>query len=777
MKDFHIVIVSWNVERLLERCLRSLPDACRGLDWECIVVDNASQDGTVSMIQRLSQTMPQIRLIANDQNLGFAKACNQGADFRLNGRDESRPYRYLLFLNPDTFCYPDSLTRFVRLADDRPRAGIFGPKLVNPNGTTQPSVRRFPDVWSQIGPRLRIFQRYFAGDVAFDEEQSVNQVMGACFLVRRECWDAIGPFDERFFIWFEEVDRCKTAISKGWEVRYLPQIHIVHHGGESFAQVFNPKKQRYYNDSLIAYFEKWHPGWRVLALKFLAFAALVEAWTIEIFRRPVVAWSLFVVALELISALTIFHPIANSIATFILGVLVMLLAWKKPVAALGILLIELLIGSKGQLLQFGAWPATISVRIVITGMFLLGWAISIVQKKRWRDILHASRAHTQYLALALLIVYAFARGAGLGNGSRVLSDGNAWLYWIALLPILDVVRAHRTQIRRTLVPIFFVGIFWLACKTLGLEYLFSHGFSSFSPQAYLWVRRTGIGEVTHVIGNAFRIFMQSYVYTTAAWILAVAWWMGERNGGDDGRAQTAKSRAVSSLAWGVMCAATFLLAISLSRSFWIGTSAGFITLLVMLSRERVEWWKRLWGPISAKIAAFLLVGIVLAFPVPPMKTASLFDLFGSRVTLEEAAVVSRWRLLPMLIKKIAEHPILGSGFGATVTYQTHDPRILKEHSDGRYTTYAFEWGWLEHWVKFGILGIPVMCWILISLGRRLRRTNEPLWLRAGAVSSLVALASLHFFTPYLNHPLGFLFIFVGEGIIIAARKLELTRKF
>ena len=81
-------------------------------------------------------------------------------------------------------------------------------------------------------------------------------------------------------------------------------------------------------------------------------------------------------------------------------------------------------------------------------------------------------------------------------------------------------------------------------------------------------------------------------------------------------------------------------------------------------------------------------------------------------------------------------------------------------------TYAFEWGWLEHWIKFGIFGIPVMFWILISLGRRLWKSDEPLWMRAGAVSSLIALGTLHLFTPYLNHPLGFLYIFVGEGIVV-----------
>ena len=159
---------------------------------------------------------------------------------------------------------------------------------------------------------------------------------------------------------------------------------------------------------------------------------------------------------------------------------------------------------------------------------------------------------------------------------------------------------------------------------------------------------------------------------------------------------------------------------------------------------------------------------VIAFPIPHVNVASLLDLFGSRTNLEEAAAASRWNLLPILWHKIEEHPILGSGFGATVTYKSEDPRILAQNPNGMYTTYAFEWGWLEHWVKFGIIGIPLILFLLCSLAWRLWKLDEPVWLRATAVSSLVALGVVHVFTPYLNHPLGFLFFFVGEGMILSS---------
>jgi hypothetical protein len=107
-----------------------------------------------------------------------------------------------------------------------------------------------------------------------------------------------------------------------------------------------------------------------------------------------------------------------------------------------------------------------------------------------------------------------------------------------------------------------------------------------------------------------------------------------------------------------------------------------------------------------------------------------------------------------------------------VTYDTLDPRLVEQGLATGYTTYAFEWGWLDHWLKLGLLGIPVMAWVLWSLGQRTWRSSEPDWLRTGAVASLVALAALHVFTPYLNHPLGFLFLLVGEGMVSSGKDRE-----
>ncbi len=786
MKDLRIVIVSWNVEKLLDRCLRSLPDACGSLDWECVAVDNASSDDSATMVRgvisqsRGEETSPlQVRLITNAQNLGFAKACNIGA----RGADA----KYVLFLNPDTECPKGSLEKLVKEADKHPGVGIIGPKLLYPDGSPQPSVRRFPGVWDQLAivlkishlfPQLASLKKYFAKDLDADKEQSVDQVMGACFLVRKELIDQKLGFDERYFIWMEEVDFCKTIKEKGWEVLYVPSVSVIHHLGQSFAQEFQVKRQRMFTASLTAYFQKWHAGWQSGVIRTAAPIGVGIVWIANQLKNPFVFWSVFTVLMEAASALTIFHPVANSVIAFALGILVLLLAWKKPVPAVGILLLELLIGSKGQILQFGFWPVTTSVRIIMTGAFLAGWSMNIIQARRWKDVRHLLRGRYQYGVLYLLIGYAVLVGIDLKNGSSVLKDANAWMDWLLLFPVLDVVAKHRDQIKKQIAPIFAVGVLWLAVKTLGLEYLFSHGFKSIAPDAYLWVRRTGVAEVTLVVANAFRIFMQSYVYATAgvlfggSWLLASEDAAGDASGNffvpmDIGIKKVSRAVGPAAIAWLVVCASVVILGISLSRSFWIGTAIGGLMLLLVLSAHRVAWWKKLLSPISAAIAGVVLMGVVLAFPIPRVSVASLGDLFGSRTDVtNEAAAASRWNLMPVLWHKILEHPILGSGFGATVTYLSKDPRIIAQTGTGEYTTYAFEWGWIEHWIKFGILGIPMILWLLLSLGARMWKTKTALWFRAGFISSLIALAVLHFFTPYLNHPLGFLYFFVGEAIIV-----------
>jgi len=776
MKDLRIVIVSWNVSDLLGKCLASLPKACAGLEWECVVVDNASKDDSVKIAEDVgarfigSNGRPQLRIIKNFENLGFAKGCNLGAA----GADA----RYILFLNPDTESPPDSLAKLVRLADERPQAGILGPKLIYPDGRIQKSVRRFPTVWDQAAIVLKLshcmpwlpgLKRYFGADIDLDKEQAVDQVMGACFLVRKELIDQKLGYDERYFIWMEEVDFCRTAKEHGWEVRYLPQVSVVHHLGMSFAKEFHPQRQKYYLTSLKKYFAKWHPGWRTRLINCLSPVGMATVWGVNLVSSKYFAWIAGLIAAELVSLIAYTQPAVMTTACAMAGLVVLWLAWKYPPAALSILFLELLTGSKGYLLwlQFGSQQ--ISLRIVIFVAFLVGWAANATKHRAWRGSADLIRGRWHYAALAALVMFAFSNGILNGNQEFLYADANAWLDLVLLAPVLDIAKRFPKELRQTIPLVAVVGLVWTAVKTFAVEYVSAHGLDT-GRYVYLWIRKTGVGEVTRITGNAWRVFFQSHVFFIAAWLLAAAWMIFAQKGPltplrsvqDDGKSEHFR------VAWWMMAASVFIIGISLSRSFWLGTAAGIITLLVV-SRELIV------GSGIKKVFTSAVVGVgliaaALMFPLPPVNPVSLGDVLANRGDLDEAAAVSRWQLLPKLWEKIRERPVVGLGFGATVIYVSRDPRILQTtNGTGIYRTYAFEWGWLDFWLKFGILGIPLMLWIVVWLGWRIWKLDEPRWLRAGAVSSLVALAVLHFFTPYLNHPLGFAFLFLGEGMIVVSK--------
>lgn len=265
--DLSIIIVSWNVADLLKKCLDSIYKYTQGISFEIFVIDNASSDNSVAMIQ---ENFPKIKFIINQENKGFAAANNQGAS-QAQGR-------YILLLNPDTELKEDSLSKVARFMDKQPKCGIAGCHLENPDGAHQDSVRRFPSFWDQIlillkahhiFPRLAIFRRYLYVDFDYSREQKVEQVMGAFFMIRREMIEQIGLLDEKFFIWFEEVDFCLRAQKAGWLVYYTPITSVIHHFGQSFKQKRTLDKQKIWTASLSCYFKKYHSCWQYGLIKIL----------------------------------------------------------------------------------------------------------------------------------------------------------------------------------------------------------------------------------------------------------------------------------------------------------------------------------------------------------------------------------------------------------------------------------------------------------------------------------------------------------------------------
>jgi len=226
-----IGIVSWNCRDDLVACLESLADAASGVETEAIVVDNASADDTVEVLE---ERLPAVRLIANEANRGFAAATNQ-ALAEASGE-------YLLLLNPDTVVPPGALAELVAFADAHPEAGIVAPKLLNPDGSLQQSCRRFPTpsaalfrhtLLGRLFPHNRWAAEYVMADWGHQEAREVDWVSGACLMVRRDLYEAIGPLDEGFFWGSEDVDYCYRAHLAGRKVLYTPTPAIIHKIGAS----------------------------------------------------------------------------------------------------------------------------------------------------------------------------------------------------------------------------------------------------------------------------------------------------------------------------------------------------------------------------------------------------------------------------------------------------------------------------------------------------------------------------------------------------------------
>lgn len=244
MPDLSVVIVNWNTADYLRRCLVSISrclanDAPANTDRrpqiEVIVVDNASKDGSAEMVQR---EFPWVKLVANQANAGYAAGNNQGIKLSSG--------RYLLLLNPDTVVPCGALRRLVEYMDDHPEAGVVGVRLLNPDGTVQPSCRSFPEpaylIYETLGlarlfRKSRRFAAYRMGWFDHNSEMEVDQPMGSALAVRREVFEDIGLFDEQFPLFFNEVDLCYRAKLKGWKVVFTPTVEIVHYGGRGTSQV------------------------------------------------------------------------------------------------------------------------------------------------------------------------------------------------------------------------------------------------------------------------------------------------------------------------------------------------------------------------------------------------------------------------------------------------------------------------------------------------------------------------------------------------------------
>lgn len=238
VKDLGIVILNWNTQDLLRRCLETVLASEGDFSYSVIVVDNASSDGSAEMVRA---EFPQVTLIANDENVGYPRGNNIGLrelGYDEGGRVDDDAPRYALLLNPDTEVPPDALYQMMCYMDAHPTMGVAGPKLVLPDGTLDLACRRsFPTPlvafyhFSGLAKRFPDSPRFARYNMTFvdpDTEVAVDSVVGAYMQVRREAVAQVGLLDETFFMYGEDLDwayRIKTA---GWTVFYNPAVTVKH---------------------------------------------------------------------------------------------------------------------------------------------------------------------------------------------------------------------------------------------------------------------------------------------------------------------------------------------------------------------------------------------------------------------------------------------------------------------------------------------------------------------------------------------------------------------
>lgn len=231
-----ICIVTYQARDYLRDCLNSLYAHAPNGEYEIIVVDNHSTDGTIETLER---QFPQVKLIKNPTNNGFTAPMNQAL--------RQAQGQYLLQLNPDTIVHDQALNQLIQFMQSHPKVGICGPKVLNTDGSLQKPCRRGESTpWavityflglSSLFPKSKFFGGYLMNYLDEDEINEVDGVAGSCMLLRREVIDQIGYLDERFFAYQEDADFCFQARQAGWKVYYVPTAQITHYGGQGGSRV------------------------------------------------------------------------------------------------------------------------------------------------------------------------------------------------------------------------------------------------------------------------------------------------------------------------------------------------------------------------------------------------------------------------------------------------------------------------------------------------------------------------------------------------------------
>ncbi|MBI3956661.1 MAG: O-antigen ligase family protein [Candidatus Kerfeldbacteria bacterium] len=463
----------------------------------------------------------------------------------------------------------------------------------------------------------------------------------------------------------------------------------------------------------------------------------------------------------LLSLASFFTPVAHLFIFFaIIAAVLGLGVWRFEVAFY-ILLAELFAGSQGRSFSAVLGGFSFSLRMGLFAVLLLLW---LVFRARF-DIRRAFRTPIGWWLLVLVLVICLGIVLGLagGNNTKFLYlDVNGMLYALGAVFFFSAIRS-RDHIQNVL-QILAASLAFSALFALVLFLFFSHG-SQFVPEVYRWVRDTRMFEITGLGGRYYRIFSQTHIFAPIGALLFASLYATALKKQDRRRALL------------MMFLSVFLLVVSFSRSFLAAALMSLVVLLMALAK--IFHWptrKIIGFLVGVVIVIALNVGLLFGLAALIGKTSltvSLSALEERTTDVSQPGVASRYGLFLPLLKASLHQPILGSGWGTTITYQTADPRIIAS-SGGLYTTFAFEWGYLDLLLKIGLLGLLVSIGIftafLVELRQLLRQSTHDSGLVVGFGLGIIALFLTHAFTPYLNHPTGIGFLLLVAAIFLVLRQ-------
>lgn len=458
---------------------------------------------------------------------------------------------------------------------------------------------------------------------------------------------------------------------------------------------------------------------------------------------------------EGLSWLSYGYPSLRSMFTVVVLMIVLLAACYRLQWGIAAVLAELVVGSQGYLLAITG-PVAISLRLglfAVVGLATLVWIL----RQRSIAVLH-TRYWKWYLALVAVLGVAMLTAMWHGNTlGNIFLDANGYLFIAMVIPFTQALRS-KADIQQVCL-VMLAALTMLVVQTVAILFVFSHlaAFQYYLPELYRWLRDFRLAEITMQENHFTRVFFQSHLYVLFGFILASCSFILKY-----------------AVRWsaGLLGITLTLIFVSYSRSFWVATILVLGSLCILAYRQRRHWSFIGTTLLSMAIGYVVVLGIINLPLFGSGAAVNIGDLLTDRTkdATTDIGGGSRMALLWPLAKAATEHPLLGSGFGTEVTYATKDPRALATNPTGLYTTYAFEWGYLDLWLKLGLVGTVLYLSIIGALVTRLwyqqraaTLLTDRVYLLTAAVGT-VALGIVHLLTPYLNHPLGIGWIILVTSI-------------